>query len=67
MTTKQRLLQLIERLPDEQAEELLRLATDLYTDPGQSRRMPAFIGIGDSGRSDVSERVDDLLRDGFGR
>lgn len=67
MTSKQRLLQLIERLPEEQAEELLRLATDLYMDPGRIRPMPAFVGIGDSGRSDVSERVDELLRDGFGR
>jgi hypothetical protein len=67
VTSKQRLLQLVERLPDEQADELLRLATDLYADPDQVRPLPAFVGIGDSGRSDVSERVDELLRDGFGR
>jgi hypothetical protein len=35
--------------------------------PGQRvRQLPAFVGIGDSGRSDVSEHVDDLLDRGFG-
>jgi hypothetical protein len=30
--------------------------------PGQQvRQLPAFVGIGDSGRSDISEHVDDLL------
>lgn len=67
MTNKQRLLQLVESLPDEQADELLRLATGLYEDPAGRRALPAFVGIGDSGRADVSVRVDDLLGDGFGR
>jgi hypothetical protein len=67
MTSKERLVQLVERLPDEQVDELLRLATDLYADPGERHPLPAFVGIGDSGRADVSERVDELLRDGFGR
>jgi hypothetical protein len=67
VTSKQRLLQLVERLPDEQADELLRLATDLYADLDRRRPVPAFVGIGDSGRSDVSQRADEFLRDGFGR
>jgi hypothetical protein len=67
VTSKQRLLQLVERLPDEQVDELLRLATDLYADPGQRPPVPAFVGIGDSGRNDVSQRADEFLRDGFGR
>jgi hypothetical protein len=67
VTSKQRLLQLVERLPDEQADELLRLATDLYADPDRRQPVPAFVGIGDSGRSDVSQRADEFLRDGFGR
>lgn len=32
----------------------------------QVRQLPAFVGIGDSGRSDISEHVDDLLTRGFG-
>ncbi len=67
MTSRDKLLQLIESLPEEQADELLRLATERYGIPDQRRPLPAFVGIGDSGRSDVSERVDDLLADGYGR
>jgi hypothetical protein len=66
VTSKQRLHQLVEGLPDEQADELLRLATDLYAE-SNPHRLPAFVGIGDSGRSDVSERAGELLQDGFGR
>jgi len=25
------------------------------------RRLPSFVGIGDSGRSDISERIEDIL------
>jgi hypothetical protein len=32
----------------------------------QVRQIPAFVGIGDSGRSDISEHVDELLAGGFG-
>jgi hypothetical protein len=67
VTSKDQLLQLVEHLPEEQAAELLKLATERYGVPDQRRPMPAFVGIGDSGRSDISERVDDLLADGFGR
>ncbi len=67
MTSKERLRDLVEALPEEQADELLRLATDLYAVPEQWRPLPSFVGIGDSGRADVSERVDDYLAEGFGR
>jgi hypothetical protein len=67
VTSKERLLQLVESLPDEQADELFRLATDLYSVPEQRRPLPAFVGIGDSGRTDVSEHTDEVLREGFGR
>lgn len=66
MTSRDKLINLVENLPEEQADELLRLATELYSVPDQRRPLPAFVGIGDSGRSDVSVRVDDLLSDGFG-
>lgn len=66
MTSRNKLINLVENLPEEQADELLRLATELYSVLDQRRPLPAFVGIGDSGRSDVSERADDLLSDGFG-
>ncbi|MPZ67858.1 MAG: hypothetical protein GEU83_21045 [Pseudonocardiaceae bacterium] len=66
MTSKEQLLQLVEDLPEEQVDELLRLTRDLYSTPG-GQRLPAFVGIGDSGRSDVSERAEVLLREGYGR
>ena len=34
---------------------------------GHRAPCPAFTGIGDSGRTDVSERADELLAEGFGR
>jgi hypothetical protein len=67
MTSKDKLIELVGQLPDEEAAELLELATQLYVLPAQRRPLPTFVGIGDSGRTDVSERVDDLLGDGFGR
>jgi hypothetical protein len=42
------------------------LATDLYATPGSRPPLPAFVGIGASDRSDVSERADEYL-DGFRR
>jgi hypothetical protein len=66
VTSRDKLINLVENLPEEQADELLRLATELFSVPDQRRPLPAFVGIGDSGRSDVSERVDELLSDGFG-
>jgi hypothetical protein len=66
VTSRDKLMELVERLPEEQAEELLRLALERYVLPGRRQPLPAFVGIGDSGRSDVSERVDDFLAHGFG-
>lgn len=66
VTSRDKLLQFVERLPEDQADELLRLAMERYVLPDQRQPLPAFVGIGDSGRSDVSERVDDFLAHGFG-
>ena len=66
MTSRDKLLELVENLPEEQVDELLRLAMERYILPGQRQPLPAFVGIGDSGRSDISERVDDFLANGFG-
>lgn len=67
MTSKERLRAFVEELPEEQAGELLRLASELFAVPGQRHPLPTFVGIGDSGRSDGSQQVDDDLAEGFGR
>jgi hypothetical protein len=66
VTSKEKLRLLVDSLPDEQADELLRLVTDLYGAPEPRPPLPAFVGIGASGRSDIAERADEML-DGFGR
>jgi hypothetical protein len=66
VTSKEKLRLLVDSLPDEKADELLRLATDLYATPGLHPPLPEFVGVGASGRSDIAERADELL-DGFGR
>jgi hypothetical protein len=66
VTSKEKLRLLVDSLPDQQADELLRLATDLYASPEPHAPLPAFVGIGASGRSDISERADEFL-EGFGR
>jgi hypothetical protein len=67
MTSREQLRALVDDLPEEQAAELLRVASEMFAVPGQRVPMPAFVGIGDSGRDDVSEHVADRLGKGFGR
>ena len=57
-----KLLVLVENLPEEQVDELLRLTMERYIYLSQRQPLPAFVAIGDSGRSDVSKRADDSLR-----
>jgi hypothetical protein len=70
VTAKEKLQQLVAGLGEEQASRALGLLEPLVGKrPGhkRSRPLPAFVGIGDSGRTDVSERADELLAEGFGR
>ncbi|MEV7011046.1 hypothetical protein [Streptosporangium sp. NPDC051022] len=68
MSAKDELHRLVEEIQDNEAEELLREVRQRYCVPARRRRSPAFVGMGDSGRSDLSEHVDDALREGgFGR
>ncbi len=70
MTAKEKLQQLVAGLGEEQASRALGLLEPLAGKrPGhkRSRPLPTFVGIGDSGRTDVSERADELLAEGFGR
>lgn len=70
MTAKEQLQQLVAGFGEEQASRALGLLEPLVgklPDRRQSRALPTFVGIGDSGRTDVSERADELLAEGFGR
>lgn len=70
MTAKEQLQELVADLGEEQASRALELLGPLLQDAPDNQeapRLPVFVGIGDSGRSDLSERVDELLAEGFGR
>ncbi|HET6908396.1 MAG TPA: hypothetical protein VFH54_03575 [Mycobacteriales bacterium] len=70
MTPKERLHLLVDKLADEQAERVLALLESVAAAgaaPSGVRVLPKSLGFGDSGRSDVSERVDEVLAEGFGR
>ncbi|MGH8962708.1 MAG: hypothetical protein ACRDWT_16225 [Jatrophihabitantaceae bacterium] len=70
MTTKERLHQLVDELADEQIDRALVLPESVTGPaPAVSRRraVPRSLGIGRSGRRDVSERADEMLAEGFGR
>jgi hypothetical protein len=70
VTTKEQLHHLVDSLADDQAERALLLLESIAVPAGagpERRRLPASLGIGESGRTDVSQRVDELLADGFGR
>ena len=70
MTTKEQLHELVEDLSDEQAERALSVLSalaDMVPAQRVIRRQPTSLGHGASGRSDLSERVDEILAEGFGR
>ena len=70
MTAKEQLQQLVAHLGEEQASRALGLLEPLRAELPEHKEapgLPEFVGIRDSGRSDVSERVDELLAEGFGR
>lgn len=70
VTAKEQLQQLVAHLGEEQASRALGLLEPLRAElpeHNEAPGLPEFVGIGDSGRSDVSECVDELLAEGFGR
>ena len=68
VSPKEQLRRLVEELPDEQVPNALILLQAMIPGPVRTvRHLPGSLGIGDSGRRDVSERVDELLAEGFGR
>lgn len=72
MTTRERLHLLVDAMDDEQAERALRAVEPIaqaYSSAAAAGRrpLPEFVGSFASGRHDLSQRVDELLADGFGR
>ncbi len=70
VTTKEQLHQLVDELADEQAAHalvLLETVSKSRLAPRSPRRVPSSLGVGASGRGDLSERVDEVLAKDFGR
>jgi hypothetical protein len=67
VTVKEQPHELVDRLPSEEAIDLLRFAESLQTARISRPRLPDFVGMGDSGRTDISENTESILRAGFGQ
>jgi hypothetical protein len=64
MTAKEQLQQFVADLGEEQASRALELLGALAQDISEHQealKLPGFAGMGDSGRPDLSEHVDELL------
>lgn len=60
--------ELVEQLPDEQVPEVLsQLRSRLNVVPVPHAWPPAWFGIARGSGEDVSERVEEILAEGFGR
>lgn len=67
MTTKEQLIDLVESLDETEAAEVLRLLDVHYGKTLEAkRRLPAFVGMGHSGRSDLGRRAKEILREELG-
>lgn len=67
MTDKEQLRELVERLGDEQASELLRLANAVLDVPAPRRPRPSWVGALKSAEPDFAERSEEILRAEFGK
>jgi hypothetical protein len=61
MTSRERLLNLVHGLNDQQVDELLVVATNRFPVPNARGVLP------DAGRHDASWRAEELFQDGSGR
>ncbi|MGI9003663.1 MAG: hypothetical protein ACR2GH_18755 [Pseudonocardia sp.] len=67
MTARDRLHALVDQLDDAAAEQLLATAVGMVPMPRSAPgQLPAFVGAFASGRTDVSERAEEILRDELG-
>jgi hypothetical protein len=61
------LRELVEQLPEEDVPAALADVRRRVRSVGERRWPPAFFGAGRAERSDVADRTDEILREGFGR
>jgi len=66
MTTKERLHRLVDELTDDEAMSAFALLESQFTEP-VPRPLPEFVGTLRSGRDDLAERSEEILRAEFGR
>jgi hypothetical protein len=65
VTTKEQLHELVEHLGQEQAAEaltLLRARYGMAATPPEERPLPDWVGMHHSGRGDLSDRHEEILR-----
>lgn len=67
VTKKEQLLVLVDELGDEQLDELLQHASKLAADRPGRRSEPSWFGALRSGRGDLSERHEEILKSELGR
>lgn len=67
VTKKEQLLQLVDDLGDEQVDELLQHASRLAHERPARRKEPSWFGAMHSGRGDLSERHEEILKAELGR
>jgi len=67
MTAKEQLIDLVEHLDEFEAADALDLLAARYGKPPKvERRLPAFVGMGHSGRGDLGRRAKEILREELG-
>jgi hypothetical protein len=65
VTTREQLHELVERLPENRAGDALEALRLIARVPGRTGR-PGFVGIADTGETDLGRRAKDVLRAEFG-
>jgi hypothetical protein len=67
MTTRERLLRLVDDLSDDQAAGALALLESQLTDDTEPAALPEFFGMLHSGNGDLAAWSEEILRAEFGR
>lgn len=60
--SKQRLIDLVEALDEEQTAEAIDLLEERFAEPPRARRLPKFVGMGHSGHGELGRRAKDIIR-----
>lgn len=67
VTKREQLHELVNELGEEQVDELLQLASRIAGEPTSGRCEPSWFGVLRSGRGDLSERHEEILKAELGR